>query len=418
MIRFLVCLTCCWLVGCQSFTLQAPQLQPKPRLRLSPEVQKRLRWVYPSLVQQSGVEPADSRLGRITSAPVLGRNTLYVTTLDGKLHAFNFSGKKLWSYRDESNPNDIVVAPPVVLFDDSILFGTKNFLLYQVSRLGKVLWKELVGGSVLTSPLTTETRLFVPISAKGWLAALSPKGKRLWHYDIGGGQEKQPMPTPALGLKGVLYLATYTGYLHAISLKDRKGIWKQKLCDRISAPPTLTTSGRVVLSCWHRQKAEQPWKGQVVMYDPQKRVILWKLQTQGPNLARPVLSDDEATVYVGSDDTYLYAIRTQSGKLRWKFKSGEYERTKKGKKKGSFASQPVPGTSVYFSSSPCLDRKGRIYINGVNSHLYALSPQGKLLWQADLGDVLWSSPTYRIDPKTKRGVLFVSAGRRLFAFNL
>lgn len=403
--------------ACRTGGLEPPVLPAvKVRSILLGEVKKRLLWAYPPLRKQPRTSLANRLpIDLIMSSPVLGRNTLYITTMDGKLHALSLDGQALWTFHDRTNPQDLVMSPPVVSFDDTIFFGTHNYLLYQVTRNGQARWKELVAGSIMTPPLLANKTLYLPIASSGLLHVYNQHGKLLWTYDTGGRSEDGPaLMTPTQGPGDTLYLSTQNGHLQALSTQQRRPLWKHQVCQRISAPPVLDTSGHLFLSCWYRKSREDSWQGQLVKFHPNRRKVLWSFATQAPNFDKPVLNHDEQTVYLSSDDTYLYAIHAQTGRLQWKFRSGEYIRPPN----QPFAKEPIPGTSAYFQAAPCLDQLGRIYVGSINHHLYALSAQGTLLWQADLGDVIVRTPTYRKAPGNQQGILFVPAGRRLFAFHL
>src|SRR5580704_4992335 len=48
--------------------------------------------------------------------------------------------------------------------------------------------------------------------------------------------------------------------------------------------------------------------------------LKWKFKTNGPVVSSPAVTID--TVYIGSNDHYLYALSTADGTERWKYKTG------------------------------------------------------------------------------------------------
>src|SRR5476651_1303224 len=50
---------------------------------------------------------------------------------------------------------------------------------------------------------------------------------------------------------------------------------------------------------------------------PKSPTIQWKFQTGGRIISTPAVVN--GTAYVGSADGFLYAVDTESGKLKWKF---------------------------------------------------------------------------------------------------
>ncbi len=85
--------------------------------------------------------------------------------------------------------------------------------------------------------------------------------------------------------------------------------------------------------------------------------LVWKHQTSGLVYATPVISD--GTVYIGSTDSVFYAIETSSGKVKWRFKSGNT-----------------------IQSSAALHKKLIFFESG--NRLIALNSRGKLKWERDL----------------------------------
>ncbi len=95
--------------------------------------------------------------------------------------------------------------------------------------------------------------------------------------------------------------------------------------------------------------------------------LVWKFQTGGQVNSSPAISD--GVVYVGSEDTYLYALDVQSGAEKWKFQTG-----------GPIGSSPaISGGVVYFGSE--------------DGYLYAVDIQsGKEKWKFQTGGPIGSSP--------------------------
>jgi outer membrane protein assembly factor BamB len=92
--------------------------------------------------------------------------------------------------------------------------------------------------------------------------------------------------------------------------------------------------------------------------------LVWKFKTESPISSTPALS--EQLVFVSSNNNSLYAVDRSTGKLVWKY-------------------QMQPSIQSYwqwdyYTASPAVEG-GRVYIGSGDSHLYALSMDGKLLWK-------------------------------------
>ena len=105
---------------------------------------------------------------------------------------------------------------------------------------------------------------------------------------------------------------------------------------------------------------------------PQTNNVKWSYQTGGRIRPSPAIGID-GTIYVGSDDGYLYAINPD-GTLKWKFKTGNQ-----------------------IWSAPAIGSDGTIYINSSYYYLYAINPDGTQKWQFIMAWARNSSPAIGSD---------------------
>ncbi len=117
----------------------------------------------------------------------------------------------------------------------------------------------------------------------------------------------------------------------------------------------------------------------------------WILPTGGSVRSSPVVGT-HGTIYVGSDDNYLYALNPD-GSERWVFRAG-----------GSIR------------STPALDVQGNgtIYTGASDGNLYAIRADGTQKWAFPTGDRVESSPAVAQD----RTVYAGSDVGYLYAVNL
>jgi outer membrane protein assembly factor BamB len=88
--------------------------------------------------------------------------------------------------------------------------------------------------------------------------------------------------------------------------------------------------------------------------------VLWRYRTGGPVQSSPALFD--GSIYVGSNDGYLYCLAAGSGELRWRFKA-----------------------SASVSSSPAI-ANGVVYFQADDNHFYAVDArQGRVKWELKTG---------------------------------
>ena len=116
--------------------------------------------------------------------------------------------------------------------------------------------------------------------------------------------------------------------------------------------------------------------------------LMWKYQTSGVIYSSPAISSD-GTVYIGSNDHYLYAINPD-GAIRWKYQ-----------------------TNGSIDSSPLISLDGTVYVGSIDHYLYAINPNGVLKWKFETGWAIYSSPSIFSD-----GTIYIgSDDHYLYAIN-
>jgi outer membrane protein assembly factor BamB/subtilisin family serine protease len=155
--------------------------------------------------------------------------------------------------------------------------------------------------------------------------------------------------------------------------------------------------------------------------------LKWKFQTGGDVYSSPAIGLD-GTIYVGSNDYYLYAINPD-GTEKWKFQTSSnvnsspaigsdgtiyvgswiylYAINPNGTEKWKFQ------TSSNVNSSPAIGSDGTIYVGSYDSYLYALNPDGTQKWKFQTSSSVDSSPAIGSDETIYVG----SDDNHLYAIN-
>ena len=81
--------------------------------------------------------------------------------------------------------------------------------------------------------------------------------------------------------------------------------------------------------------------------------VLWEFETEGFVESSPAIGSD-GTVYVGSDDSKLYALNGKTGVKLWEFETGGY-----------------------VQSSPAIGSDGMVYVGSRDKKLYAIKTNSK-----------------------------------------
>ncbi|MBU1651627.1 M6 family metalloprotease domain-containing protein, partial [bacterium] len=118
--------------------------------------------------------------------------------------------------------------------------------------------------------------------------------------------------------------------------------------------------------------------------------LKWKFKTDGMVESSPALGSD-GTIYVGSQDGYLYAVNPD-GTQKWKFMTF-----------GAIWSSPIVGSD------------GTIYFGSYDNSVYALNPNGTMKWKYMTFDFVEAKPALSPDGNT----LYVgSYDGNFYAFNM
>ena len=193
----------------------------------------------------------------------------------------------------------------------------------------------------------------------------------------------------AVGPGGNLYAGNTGGTAYAVR-SDGSQLWTFTAGNSLWTTPAFAPDGSsfwgsVDLHIYHLSATGQ---------------ALWRTFVPGYVVSSPAIGSD-GTVYVGAFDSKLYALAPTTGAVRWSFKTSDH---------------------IYASPALGEDASGHtdaIYIASANGSVYALTPQGRLLWSYDTGAPVRSSPALGAAPGADHsGIVYVgSSNGRLYAIN-
>jgi outer membrane protein assembly factor BamB len=130
---------------------------------------------------------------------------------------------------------------------------------------------------------------------------------------------------------------------------------------------------------------------QLYALDRAAGTLKWKFKTESRITSSPAVSG--AVVYFGSFDGIFYAVDDATGQLKWKFQTdGERRFAAKHLHGASPVSETMPDPFDFFLSSPVV-WNGLVYFGSGDTNIYALDlASGKLRWKFKTGDVVHASP--------------------------
>jgi outer membrane protein assembly factor BamB len=231
-------------------------------------------------------------------------------------------------------------------------------------------WETRIQSSSDSSPAVGRdgTIYFGAWDGRFW--ALDPEGGRKWVFSTG----REIKSSPAVGDDGTVYFGSRDRHLYALA-PGGKLKWKVRTGGWVDASPALAADGSVCFGSWDGNfYALAP--------DGTKR---WEFKTGGPVISSAAIATN-GDIYFGSHDQRLYAL-SAGGQRLWEYK-----------------------TSGAVLSSPALGGDGSVYVTSVDGYLHALDRGGGLKWRLQTGGVSESSPVVGVD-----GVIFVGVNRHLWA---
>lgn len=131
--------------------------------------------------------------------------------------------------------------------------------------------------------------------------------------------------------------------------------------------------------------------------DQRTGVEKWRFKTDGAVSSSPAIENE--TVYFGSYDGSLYALAIDTGSLKWKFahEKGEKRFEAKGIHGATPKNQTIPDPWDLFLSSPAVS-DGSVFFGSGDGNVYSVNARtGKLKWKFTTGGVVHSSPAVAND---------------------
>jgi len=307
--------------------------------------------------------------GPIQTSPVIDVDgTIYVSSSDSCLYAFNPDGTTKWSALIGVNP----YSSPAIAVDGTIYIGIGDSLC-AISSNGDIIWAYDTGITVNSSPLigSDGTIYFGADQSKQF--ALNPDGSLKWKLER---TKYGRSYSPALGHNGVVYAGMGNFYLYAIdSTGTVKWGYRNKGFEDLPPTPTIGPDGIIYKSDRFELIALFPHGGKKWSFG------LGKYESNllnGRGDYSSAVIDFEGTIYVGTTGGILYAVR-DDGTEKWRVKISNRE----------FYTSVIAGD-------------GTVYTGTLDGYLIALRSDGTEKWRLDIGSPVTSFPAIGSD-----GTLYV-----------
>ncbi|MCP4118391.1 MAG: PQQ-binding-like beta-propeller repeat protein [Desulfobacteraceae bacterium] len=171
--------------------------------------------------------------------------------------------------------------------------------------------------------------------------------------------------TPALSPDGAtVYVGSEDQHLYAVNTEDGTEVWRFPTSGPVNSSPAVDSSGNIFFG------SED---GTVYCVTPGGN-LTWSHGTGDSIYSSPALDQDQNRLYIGSADSCLYALDSETGERFWKFKTGSK-----------------------IVSSPVIGNDKTIYIGSLDHCLYAIAPDGKERWKFEAASEILNSPALDSD---------------------
>ena len=383
--------------------------------------------------------------GSVYSSPALGADgTVYIGSLDGRLYALRGQdGSLKWSY----GAGDEIYGSSAIGADGTVYIGSLDGRLYALrGQDGSLKWSYRAGDEIYGSPAIGADGTVYIGSLDGRLYALRGQdGSLKWSYRAGGGISS----SPAIGADGTVYIGSLDGRLYALRGQDGSLKWSYRAGGSISSSPAIGADGTVYIgsldghlyafgsptglgadSIWPCWRLNAQHTGQSLLVGPKTPALKWKYQIGGEIYSSPIVALD-GTIYIGSYDSKIYALKPDGSGVKWSYQAGGQVRSTPAiasdgtiyvaafdglvyalkSLNGSLKWSYQTGNQIY--SSPSVGPDGTVYIAGLDGKVYALKPDGSLKWSYKADSGIYSSPAL-----SQEGLVYVASGDgKLYALN-
>ena len=197
--------------------------------------------------------------------------------------------------------NNALIGPPG--FD-----GARGYFPIEGERLvaydlvrGEQLW--IVQAPTIAQPVSGDGLVFY-VEPDAIVALRAQDGSQAWRRPL-----LEPLAVRIVWGNGWLIASTVSGSILAFRALDGDLIWTRNVGARVSAPPSLAADRMYVPLADRRIVALQVQDGQPV----------WERRLGGVPSDGLALDD---RVYFGSDDNFLYCLKTDKGQIDWRWRTG------------------------------------------------------------------------------------------------
>ncbi len=292
--------------------------------------------------------------GKIWTSPAIAKDgTIYVGSDEDRLISLDSTGLERWIFstkqstkkRDKPEAGRFDVdTSPLLLADGTVVFGSYLYL-YAVMPSGVLRWHFKAGvgkAKIFSSPaLGPDGTIYFGTQGQ-YFFALNQSAKVLWNIKTGGDNDS----APAVGDDGTVFFASDDGKVRSAAAGGNLK-WEADLGAPIRAPLAIGHDGTVFASTY----GPKPF---LAALDGKNGSEKWRYHIEPGEgsyygIQSGVLIDADGYIYFGGRDHYIYCLSPEGARV-WRYKTGDQ-----------------------VDSGPVLGPDGTLYVGSDDSRMYAFA---------------------------------------------
>ncbi|MBS1890330.1 MAG: PQQ-like beta-propeller repeat protein [Actinobacteria bacterium] len=269
--------------------------------------------------------------------PAIFGGVAYLVNKYGNVYAVRLKDKKiLWTriVRKRLHGAPIDVTGPAYYGGRVFVAEIGGALIALNAKTGKVDWKKNLHAHLESSPLIVGKTLYIGTDSKQVLAIDTANGHKIWEFKANAAIKASPSFH-----EGLIYVGNYQSGMLALHAKTGTVAWRTNTTREVGGKGGFYSSPAIAFGHVYAARAD----GVVFAFDRKTGKIAWHFTTGDFVYGSPAVAKvpgTPATVYIGSENGRLYALRASNGDERWHADVGG----------------PIPGTAsvignTVFSSS-------------------------------------------------------------------
>ena len=269
--------------------------------------------------------------------------------------------ERLWQYKSGS----LIEFQPVLANGTLYVVPNNGMATALDAKTGKVKWRTKVGSLAASSPAWDNDRLFIT-TLSGRITCLDAKtGKRKWKRNLSSRSESSPV---VVGDR--VYFGSESGIVYALRAGDGSTVWTHSVGGAVKAALAYH-AGLLYFG---------DYSGNMTALRASNGSQLWSAATAGREFQQsgrfystPAVA--YGRVFAGNTDGFVYSFAAHTGKLGWRYATGNYVYS-------APAAGPGPGG------------KPTIFIGSYDTNFYAFDARsGRVLWRYASGGRISGAPS-------------------------